>query len=238
MSEFYQVSTLNAIMLGNFDGTIDVKELLEHGNEGIGTFEGLDGEMIVLDGKAYNGKANGKAEEYDGEKRVAFATVAKFSENAKSYVLKNIDTIKQLKIKLNEIIDEKYKDINAFYILKAEVEANYVKVRSCCKQQKPYKTLLEVSKNQVEHEYKNLNGYLLAVWCPKYVDGLNMPGWHIHFLSKDKSKGGHMLEISVKNVDLKIEDKRDYKIILPSNEEFKNLDLGADLKKDTEKVEG
>lgn len=238
MSKFYQVSTLNAIMLGNFDGTITVKELLDHGNEGIGTFDGLDGEMIVLDGKVYNGKADGKVEEYSGEKEVAFATVGKFSENAKSYVLKNIETIKQLKNELDEIVAEKYKNRNIFYIFKAEVQASYVKVRSCYKQEKPYKTLLEVSKSQVEHEYENLSGHLLGVWCPKYVEGLNMPGWHIHFLSKDKTKGGHMLEIAIKEAAIKIEDKRNYEILFPSNEEFKNLDLGVDLKKDTEKVEG
>ena len=238
MSKFYQVSTLNTLMLGNYDGVITVRDLLKEGNVGIGTFEGLDGEMIVLDGKVYNGKASGCAVEYGTDEKVPFATVSSFTEKAKSYSLVNLSDIEQLKTELDQLIDKDFSNKNVFYLLKAEVELNSVKVRSCYKQQKPYKTLFEVSSSQMEYTYESCSGYLVGVWCPKYINGLNMPGWHLHFLSQDKTKGGHLLGISVKKAAITIEDKNDYEILLPSNEEFKSLDLTADLKQATKKVEG
>lgn len=238
MSKFYQISTLNTLMLGNFDGVLTVGELLKEGNVGIGTFEGLDGEMIVFGGKAYNGKAAGYAEEYGENEKVAFATVSSFTKDAKSYTLQNVTSLDSLRAELDKIVDNDYGNKNIFYLIKAEVELNSVKVRSCYKQEKPYKTLFEVSSSQMEYTYENVDGYLIGVWCPKFVDGLNMPGWHLHFLSKDKMKGGHLLAVSVKNASITLEDKNDYEILLPSNKEFKSLDLTADLKKATKKVEG
>lgn len=234
MDKFYQISTLNALMLGDFYGTISVNEILKYGNTGIGTFEGLDGEMIILDGKAYNGKASGNVEEYGGDKKIAFAAVSEISKDAESYTLKNISDLKQLRNRLDKLIDNK----NIFYILKADVDLNSVKVRSCYKQEEPYKTLLEVSSSQMEYSYEECSGYLVGVWCPKYADSLNMPGWHLHFLSGDRTKGGHLLEISIKKADIKIDSKNDYEIILPSDRKFKSLNLSADLKNDVKKVEG
>jgi acetolactate decarboxylase len=238
MSKFYQISTLNTIMLGNYDGVITVGDLLKQGSMGIGTFEGLDGEMIVLDGKAYSGKATGCVEEYGPEKKVPFAVVSDFTQNAKLHYLENLSDLKQLKVELDKLVDKDFKNKNVFYLFKAEVELNSVKVRSYYKQKKPYKTLLEVSSSQMEYSYENCRGYLVGVWCQKYVDGLNMPGWHLHFLSQDKTKGGHLLEVSIKKAAITLEDKNDYEILLPSNEEFKSLNLIADLKEAVKKVEG
>lgn len=238
MGKFYQVSTLNTLMLGNYDGVITVGDLLKQGNIGIGTFEGLDGEMIILHGKAYNGKASGCAVEYGDNEKVPFAVVSDFTKNAKSYSLKNVSSLEELRAELDKLVDKDFRNKNVFYLFKAEGELNSVKVRSCYKQEKPYKTLFEVSSSQMEYTYENCSGYLVGVWCPKYIDGLNMPGWHLHFLSQDKTKGGHLLGVSIKRTAITLESKNDYEIILPSNEEFKSLDLSADLRKATQKVEG
>ena len=56
----YQVSTIDALMQGVFDGVQPVGEIRKHGDFGIGTFDALDGEMIVLDGVVYQAKADGQ----------------------------------------------------------------------------------------------------------------------------------------------------------------------------------
>lgn len=240
MNKLYQVSTIKALMLGNYDGVISVEDMLKQGNTGIGTFHGLDGEMILLDGKVYNGKANGTVEEYGNNEKVAFAAVSSINDNetSKEYTLQNAASFKELKEKLDEIIWENFKNKNAFYMIKCKANLNSIKIRSCFKQQKPYKTLFEVSESQKEYTFKNINGYLVGIYCPSYVEGLNMPGWHIHFLSEDKSKGGHILELAVNHANINMNMLNSYEIILPSNEEFKSLDLTKDLKKEIEKVEG
>lgn len=238
MNKLYQASTLNALMLGNFQGVTTVGGLLTKGSYGIGTFEGLDGELIALDGKVYNGKGNGSVEEYDKDEKSAFAVMYNISENAKDYSFQNITNLEQLKKELNRIINEDYKNRNVFYVLKAEVTLNCVKVRSFYKQEEPYKTLPQLVSSQTEYTYENCKGYFVGVWCPKYVEGLNMPGWHLHFLSHDKTKGGHILEVDIKEAQITIEDKIDFQMVLPTNEEFKFINLNSDLRKDTEKVEG
>ncbi|MCR5235859.1 MAG: acetolactate decarboxylase, partial [Lachnospiraceae bacterium] len=61
-TKMYQVSTLQALMLGYSRPVISVAELLEHGDTGLGTFEDVDGEMIVLDGVCYRATENGAVE--------------------------------------------------------------------------------------------------------------------------------------------------------------------------------
>lgn len=50
-------------MAGLYGGTMTVGELLEHGDLGLGTLDSIDGELIVLDGKAYQAKGSGEQPE-------------------------------------------------------------------------------------------------------------------------------------------------------------------------------
>src|SRR5438132_1663193 len=54
----YQISTSTALVEGVYSGSILSSALLEHGDFGVGTFEGLDGEMVILDGEIYQAAGN------------------------------------------------------------------------------------------------------------------------------------------------------------------------------------
>src|SRR5262245_1570931 len=60
-AEVYQVSTISSLLAGGYDGDTTVAELLRHGGFGLGTFNGVDGEMMVLDGRVYRGTIDGRA---------------------------------------------------------------------------------------------------------------------------------------------------------------------------------
>lgn len=237
MDRFYQVSTLNSLMLGNLSGVISINELLKNGDYGIGTCEGLDGEMIVIDGTAYNGHASGAVQKYHNDDKVAFASVCRFSEHTKSFIIKDINNLKELTKKMTQLIKEEYKNKNVFYIVKIKVHTNYVKFRSCYKQNEPYRTLMEIMPSQVKFEYNNISGDIIGVFCPDYVDKLNMPGWHFHFISDDKTKGGHLFDLSFAEAQIDIDQKTQYEIILPTNNKFATINLSADLKKEVEETE-
>lgn len=236
---FYQVSTLNALMLGNFDAALSVKDILSHGNVGLGTYEGLDGEAIFWAGKAYNGRADGNCYPMKETDQVAFGVVANFTEDAKDFKAPCCGNIEELK----QWLDEKRRTLfghneNRFYVMQAAANFYKVKIRSCYKQQKPYPTLSQVACDQKEYTYEDIQGYLVGIWCPAYVDGINMPGWHIHFLSEDLKHGGHVLDVSVLTGDASMQALDDYQLHLPSNTTFAQLDLTTDLKQETAKVEG
>lgn len=236
MNKMFQASTLNALMLGNYDSTISVSKMLEKGDTGIGTYEGLDGEAIFFNGKAYKGTALGNVVEMKKEDNVAFGNVTKFDETVKTNIIVNINSLADFKNALYPYIKH---NLNQFYVIKSEGVFKNMHVRACFKQEtKPYKTLAEVASCQREFKYQNVSGYVIAIYCPNYVEGINLPGWHFHFLSKDYSKGGHILDLSSDEIFFKWNEQNNYEIVLPTNEEFTKLNLCEDLKAKTEAVEG
>lgn len=242
---FYQVSTLDALMLGNFDGVVTVEELLKHGAWGIGTYEGLDGEAIICEGKAYDAHADGTTCEYGPQERLAFSTVADFSNQAGSFAISehddvdsgdNLDAVKEALEAIRASYDE---NENAWYLVAMKGEFPFVHVRSCFKtESKPYPTLPEVASKQREYRYENEQGWVIGVWVPQYLNGINMPGWHVHYLSEDCQRGGHLLGLSIAQAEGKIESYSHYEMQMPSNVEFKKMNLLEDLSEATKKVEG
>ena len=216
MKTLIYASTLNALMLGNFDETVSVKDFLHHADTGIGTCAGLDGEAVFEDG-------------------VAFGTVAKFDESVPAVELRGIADIEAMKKTLAPYVEGNQ---NIFYMIKATGEFKAMHVRSCFASQKPYPTLSEVAKNQREFHFANTYGTVIAVWCPRYVNGINLPGWHFHYLSGDKTQGGHILGLSADHLTLKINQIERFDLTLPRNPEFARRDLCEDLSAKTAAVEG
>ena len=235
MKTLIQASTLNALMLGNFDKTVSVKDFLHHADTGIGTYTGLDGEAIFEDGVAYKATADGKVSIMQPEDGVAFGTVAKFDESVREVELKNISDIETLKQALEPYVKD---DQNIFYMIKAKGVFKTMHVRSCFASEKPYPTLSEVAQDQREFHFENTRGDVIAVWCPKYVNGINLPGWHFHYLSGDKTQGGHILGMSADSLRVKINKIERFDLTLPQNPEFAQRDLCEDLSAKTAAVEG
>lgn len=137
MKTLIQASTLNALMLGNFDRTISIKDFLHHADTGIGTYTGLDGEAIFEDGVAYKATADGKVTVMKPENGVAFGTVTKFDEDVPEEELTHIADINALKDALEPYVEG---NKNIFYMIKATGVFKTMHVRSCFPSEKPYPT--------------------------------------------------------------------------------------------------
>ena len=235
MIKMIQASTLNALMLGNFDCTTSVDSFLKEADTGIGTYTGLDGEAIFENGVAYRATADGNVTVMSPEDGVAFGTVAKFDTTVPVEKLENISSIETLKEKLAPYVE---KNPNIFYMIKATGVFETMHVRSCYACQKPYPTLSEAASHQKEFHYQNVSGSVIAVYCPPYVEGINLPGWHFHFLSQDKTTGGHILDLQAASLSWQLNPIADWELILPENPEFASLDLCEDLSAKTAAVEG
>lgn len=231
-NKLFQVATLNNLMLGDYNGTVSVKELLSHGDTGIGTYDGLDGEAIIYNGVAYNGRATGEVSTMSDEDTLPFSTVCFFDEGVEEKKA-SFESIEEFKKDFNDALPSK----NYFYMIKMRGVFD-VRVRSCFKQEKPYEPLYKVASDQREFEYHEIEGVVIGVYCPKYVDGMNLPGWHIHFLSKDLRKGGHILKLASKDCSYKLNQLNGWDLFLPGTKEFQENNLVEDLKAKTEAVEG
>jgi len=228
----YQISTLGALQEGVYDGVETIENLLKYGDTGIGTFDGLDGEMIVLNGTCYQVKADGKVYRVAKSVTTPFTAVSFFDTDQKLQINEPIPNLSSLYDKILAMLPTK----NIPYLIKITGPVSYVKTRSVPKQQKPYPRLVEVTKNQPTFEANNIEGTLIGVWLPEYMAGVNMAGFHMHFLSKDLSFGGHLLEINMPKATIEIDYTYGFQLTLPSKSDFFTTVLKQD-KEELKKIE-
>lgn len=223
----YQLSTIQSLLLGNYDGFKSVGDIKEHGDIGIGTFDTLDGELIMIDNKVYKVKATGEVEAVEDTEKLPFAAVTFFDKDI-SKTLVNISDYDALKKELDKLIVNK----DSFYAFKIDATFQYVKTRSVPKQHKPYPVLSEVTKNQSTFEYNNIKGSLVGFWCPEYVGGINVPGYHLHFISDDRTKGGHLLDIKFDEASVYADITNGFNMELPKvNTSGEITDVNKEIKK-------
>lgn len=191
----YQVSTLQALMEGGYDGYITVGELCRHGDFGMGTFDKIDGEMIVLDGNVYQARHDGSVALADGNLTVPFANITHFDSDFTA-VLTHVDNMDALTTQLTQAITPH--GLQQIYAVRIAVpESDSILVRSELPQRKPYRPLAEVlQSDQREYTYHHLAGTIVALYFPDCFVRQNATGWHCHFLSDDATKGGHMFDLT------------------------------------------
>jgi acetolactate decarboxylase len=201
----FQVSTFHALKQGKYDGETTFEELKKHGDFGIGTLNGLYGEMLALDGEFFQIKADGKVYTIPDEAKTPFAVVTFFKRDY-AVAFAQAGDMKDLQKALDTILpltDEPC-------AIRVDGDFKYIKVRSVPRQEKPYPGLEEALKHQTEFELKNVRGTMVGFRFPAYMDGLNIPGYHFHFITADKKAGGHVLNCSFE------EDAEAYASLIPN----------------------
>lgn len=230
--ELVQVSTINALMLGLYDGTTSLDELSQCGDFGIGTFNSLDGEMIFLSDTFYQVKADGKIYRPAGNTRTPFATVTTFAPETTTTI--KVTSFEQLKNRLDSITPGH----NLFYAIRIRGSFEWVKTRSVPAQEKPYPMLVDVTASQPVFEITAATGILCGFYCPPYVTGINVPGYHLHFLTEDKTSGGHLLDFENMEGVVELDQVNIFRMILPTEAGFLESELHKDLHNDLKTVEG
>jgi acetolactate decarboxylase len=229
----FQTSTIDALLAGVYDGDLSCHDLLEHGDFGIGTFDHLDGEMIVLDGEIYQVKADGKVYRPDLSMKTPFATVCQF-ESDSHVPLQPGSNYAAVEVQLNSTAPNQ----NLFYGIKIKGDFKYMKTRSVPGQQKPYPPLKEVTRDQPEFEMSNISGTIVGFRSPAFVKGINVPGYHLHFISDDRTRGGHILKFEMTRGSCEIDVLEHYFLRLPVNTPaFAEADLSQDRSSELEDVE-
>lgn len=228
----FQTSTINALLEGVYDGSLTFKELKTHGDFTIGTFNALDGELIGFNGAFYQIKSDGVAYIVKDSMQTPFASITSFEADQKLEIT-GIESLKQLEDYFNTVLPSK----NIFYAIKVEGKFSYVKTRSVPKQNQPYPKLVEVVKTQPVFEFNEVEGTVVGFYCPEYVKGINVPGYHLHFITKDRRGGGHLLECKFEQVNAEIDYTSEFFMVLPENEQFQKTAISQNLQEDLEKVE-
>lgn len=220
----YQVSTLQALAMGYTSSVITVEELLRHGDTGLGTFEGVDGEMIVAGGVCYRATADGTVTQALPGTGVPFASVSRLC-GWRKFPLEAVPDIDTLKNILTMRIEETF-GLNSMHMVCIHGSFERVCARSETGQLTHHITLKEMLEgNQRDFIFDEVEGTLVCVYYPDYMDGINAPGWHLHFLSADRTRGGHVFDLSLHSGQAEMDKISRIEIQLPNSASFDTYSL-------------
>ena len=211
-SEVYQVSTISSLLAGGYDGDTTVGELIQHGGFGLGTFNGVDGEMMVLDGEVFRATVDGRTSAVAPSELTPFAVVVPLRPQGSAPIAAG-QSLEQLEAALDAL------PYSASRVLAARVEGRFrsIAIRSEPKQQPPYRPLADVMKaQQVVHTLVDIDGILIGFRFPAAASSVNVAGWHFHFLSADKTRGGHVLSLTTGAATASLEEFTDLRIRFPA----------------------
>ncbi|EOI01856.1 alpha-acetolactate decarboxylase [Enterococcus moraviensis ATCC BAA-383] len=230
----YQHGTLGALMAGLMDGTETIATILKKGDFGIGTLSKLDGELIILDGKAYQGREDGALIPVKDEQETPYAAVTMFKPTVKVSVEGPIDNLK-----VNELIHGHLKSENLFHAVKLYGKFNSVHIRVMPKQEKPYKRLVEVSKEQPEFIKENVLGTIVGFFTPELFQGVAAADFHLHFIDDAQTFGGHLMEYELESGTIEMAPMDSLLQHFPKNDEtFIHTAIDyADLDKEIQEAE-
>lgn len=231
--KIYQISTLQALALGYTRPVVTVKELLEHGDIGLGTFEDVNGEMIVVDGQCFRATEDGTVWEAEPDIGVPFASVAK-ADFSPGFEVRDIPDIEKMKELLTLKIEEDF-GLNSMHIVRIDGAFNRVCARSESAYRSQHVDLKDIlSQTQRDFMFEDISGTMVCIYYPDYMDGINAPGWHLHFLSEDRLKGGHVFDLEMESGTIYLAKINNIEIQLPSEPAFDTYSLkdasGSDIK--------
>lgn len=227
----FQVSTSGALVQGIYDGAVTVATLREHGDLGLGTFEHLDGEMIVLDGKFYQVRSDGSVRVAEDTAQSPFAVVTRFVADDEI----SIAGISDLPA-LCQAIDRRRGSNNLFYAIRIDAHFDHLQVRAACKSAEGV-PLAEATSYQAEFEFSDVSGTIVGFWAPAYSAAFSIAGYHFHFLSADRSRGGHLLRCVADGARIQLQREGNFQVALPESTEFLKSDLTRDPSADLDKAE-
>lgn len=211
----YQVSTLGALQQGLFNGAESISVLKQHGDFGLGTFDGLNGEMIVLDGKVYQVTVDGVRHVASDNDTTPFAVVTYFDPDINFTLDHAVDLAG-----LGAAIDTHLPTPNVIYAIKIAWTFDYIKTRSEARQSPPFPLLADALKNQTTFEFNNVSGTLVGFRMPAYAGGMNQVGYHFHFITDTGAAGGHVLDLKINSVPILLDETRQWETALPDDPSF------------------
>ena len=219
----FQNSLMTALLDGIYDGEMTISELLGKGNFGLGTFDGLDGEMIILDGTCYQLRGDGSAQIADLDQRTPYAVATNFVPRITADAPAGLR-----RDQLSAFIDKLEPSANYMYAVRIVGTFKEVTTRTVVKQEKPYPPMSEAVGGDKELHFKDVEGVIGGFRTPVYEKGISVPGCHVHFIDAARTSGGHVLDYVVDEATVELCPASDLELRLPLTQEFSRANLSPE----------
>ena len=219
----YQTSLMSALLSGVYEGETTMADLLKRGDFGLGTFNELDGEMIAFNSQVYQLRSDGSARAASPQQKTPFAVMTWFKPQ---YRLR-IDSLTSRQ-ELHQIIDQKIPSDNLFCALRIDGHFRHAHTRTVPRQTPPYRAMTDVLDDQPVFRFNSRAGVLVGFRTPQHMQGINVAGYHEHFITDDRQGGGHLLDYQLEQGVLTFGEIHKLMIDLPADSAFLNADLHPD----------
>ena len=229
----FQASTIGALLEGAFEGDLSFAELAEHGDLGLGTLNHLDGEMVALDGEFFRADVDGAIHPVGPGELTPFAVVTRFEAT----IDERLPAVERSHGELLACLDELVPPGASSCAIRLDGRFPLVRARSVPRQEPPYRPLTEVVADQHVFELVEVEGTMLGFRFPSYAEGIEVGGYHLHFISADRSRGGHVLDSRSGELRARIDPSDDLHVELPPRVELADLELAAETHAAVEAVE-
>ncbi|SDB25921.1 acetolactate decarboxylase [Desulfonatronum thiosulfatophilum] len=228
----YLSAPVNALVEGIYRQNTTLGQLREHGDFGLGTFNDLDGELVLLGGSAYQVTGTGEVRRPADDVLTPFACVCFFRELTFEDVVSGFADMAALM----SLLERSFPSPNMMYALRIDGDFEFVRTRSVPRQDY-YRPLVEVTKDQPVFEMHSLSGTLAGFYTPRFMASMSVPGVHLHFISEDRAFGGHLLQCRAVRARIGIQILRSLRMDLPVTLDYMTADLQRDTEKDLEMAE-
>jgi acetolactate decarboxylase len=223
-TEAFQTSSIAALLDGRYDGELTVGELLAHGDHGIGTVDHLDGELVVIDGEAFVVRADGSVRIVASGETTPFAVVARLAGAPAHGVgaAVGFDAV-------TAVLDAAIGDAEPVAAVRLDGLFPRARVRSVARQEPPFLPLREVVGHQSEWTLEPVEGSLVGFRFPVEAEGLEVPGWHLHLISADRLRGGHVIDVDLDHGHLRSVGAHELHVELPPGVHLDRTDRAAEI---------
>ena len=229
----FQASTIEALLDGAYEGDVSIERLAEHGDHGVGTLNGLDGELTALDGEFFRADHSGDTEPVAPGALTPFAVVAWFSPEVR-FSLPRGAGLRDL----SQEIDARLPNVDASLAVRVDGEFAFVRARSVPRQDPPYRPLTEVIAEQTVFELEGVRGTLVGFRFPDLSAGIEAAGYHLHFITADRRRGGHVLEFRAGGELCAAADSEgELRVELPPGVDLEGSRVDAELREALDRVE-
>jgi acetolactate decarboxylase len=229
----FQASTVGELLDGGFEGDLTFAELAEHGDLGLGTLNHLDGEMIALDGGFFRADVDGRLNRIAPGERTPFAVVTRFEPSVDVQLPDEELDHEALLDRLDALVPAGASSC----AIRLDGRFERVRARSVPRQEPPYRPLTEVVADQHVFELGDVEGTMVGFRFPAYAEGIEVAGYHLHFASADRSRGGHVLGSRSRGLRVRLDPSNDLHVELPPRVELSDPDLAAETHAAVEAVE-
>ena len=227
----YMSSPINALLEGFYRDDITIATLREKGDFGIGTFNNLDGELIALAGRYFQLDLDGNARPAGDDLKTPFSTVCQFQPALTEEIAGPL-AWEDFSARLRTILPSD----NMFTALHMRGRFRSVLTRSVPRTEN-YRPLSEATDHQKLRRFENVEGHLVGFYTPGFVPSVNVPGFHFHFIDKDFTAGGHLLNCEPEHLDVRLQVFFSMELTLPKTLDYLTASFTRDAKKDLEKAE-